>query len=187
MGSHLTATSLCCEKSWALVRHCLAWCTCWAGIDQAECSPRWWCPHANFASALRSAGFEFGFDPVTSKAAYICPYSPGAWRLTYDATYMYMFQVISSPMLLYRLRCLFPSYEVKQGDGDLRVWNVNLRHRRTHCQADFEDLKGGAIVTAEPALEKDEAATQNLLDLIEVLCSDCCPHTYDGLVAGCVA
>ena len=102
-----------------------------------------------------------------------------------ETNYMYTFQVISSPMLLYRLRCLFPSCEVKDFNGYMSVWNVSLRHKRTHCQADFEDCKGGAIGGADPST--DEAATQDLLALIELLCSDCCPHTYDGLVAGCVA
>ena len=100
---------------------------------------------------------------------------------------MPMFRVISSPMLLYRLRCLIPSGKVEQSDGYKGVWHVCLRHRRTSYQADFGDCKGGARISADNSLEKDEAATQDLLDLVELLCSDCCPHTYDGTVAGCIA
>ena len=100
---------------------------------------------------------------------------------------MPMSRVISSPMLLYRLRCLFPFCEVEQSDGYKGVWRIYLRHRRTLCQAEFGDDKGAAVLSGDASLEEDKGARQDLLDLIELLCSDCCPHTYDGTVAGCVA
>ena len=174
----------------------MTWSACWADIGQADCGPHWWCPHADFAPALRPA--EFLYDPVTNMAARIFPFSSIAARFhirnpflmkqdLLEAGYMYTYQVISSPMLLYRLRCLFPSCEVKKFKDDLSVWNVSLRHKRTHYQADFEDNRGGVIGGADPSMKEDTAATQDLLGLIELLCSARCPHTYDGLVAGCVA
>ena len=166
-------------------------CACWAGTGQADCRPRGWRPHADFAPTLRSAGYELRFDPVTSKAAHKFSRNPQDVTqhviMMEQTTYTYTFQVFSSPMLLYRLRCLFPSCEVKQGGGYFGVWRVSLRHKRTRCRADFEDFKGGAMVHEDPVMvEMDEAAAQDLLDLIELLCSNCCPHTCDGLVAGCL-
>ena len=104
-----------------------------------------------------------------------------------SATYMPMSSVISSPMLLYRLRCLFPSCEVEQSDGYKGVWRVSLRHKRTNCQAEFGEHKGAVMICGDAAIGEDKATTQDLLDLIELLCSDRCPHTYDGVVAGCIA
>ena len=51
-----------------------------------------------------------------------------------SSTYMPMYEVISSPMLLYRLRCLFPSCVVKEVDAYKAVWDVSLQHKRTHCR-----------------------------------------------------
>ena len=102
-------------------------------------------------------------------------------------TYLPLSRVISSSMLLYRLRCLFPSCEVEQSDGYEGVWRIHLRHKRTLCQAEFGDHKGAAILSGDASMKEDRRARQDLLDLVELLCSDCCPHTYDGTVAGCVA
>ena len=100
---------------------------------------------------------------------------------------MLLSNVISSPMLLYRLRCLFPFCEVEQADGYKGVWSVSLRHKRTNRQAEFTEEKGAVVVCGDATIGEDKATTQDLLDLMELLCSNCCPHTYDGTVAGCVA
>ncbi len=102
-----------------------------------------------------------------------------------SSTYMPMYEVISSPMLLYRLRCLFPSCAVEEVDAYKAVWDVSLQHKRTHCQAAFGEHKGAVRVCGDASMDK--AATQDLLDLVALLCSDRCPHPYDGTVAGCVA
>ena len=90
-------------------------------------------------------------------------------------------------MLLYRLRCLFPSCEVEEAEGYKAVWDLSLRQKRTSCQADFGEHKGAVMFDWDKTMARDEAATQDLLDLIALLCNDRCPHPYDGTVAGCVA
>ena len=121
-----------------------------------------------------------GYNPVTSEAV-LLPYFGDT-----PATYMDLSEAMSSPMLLYHLRCLLPSCEVEQGGGK-GVWTVTLWHKRTHCQAGFGDHNSAATVCGDLSLKKDGAARQALQDLIKLLCSDRCPQTYDGLVAGCIA
>ena len=150
------------------------------------------CPRANFAPALRPA--DIVYNPVTGKATRV--FGQKSSFMFDHPTYLPMYDVIYSPMLLYRLRCLFPSCEVEEAEAYKAVWDVSLRHKRTTCGPDFGEHKVAAFVRADRSMEKDEAATQGLLDLIELLCSDRCPHPYDGLVAphpydglvaGCVA
>ena len=112
---------------------------------------------------------------------------PPSPLLAMDPNALQLVWAVSSPMLLYRLRCLFPSCEVEEAEAYKAVWDVSLRHKRTNCRADFGEHKGATFANADPAIEKDGAATQDLLDLIEMVCSDRCPHPYDGTVAGCVA
>ena len=152
-------------------------------MGRTDRRPCLWCSHADLAPALHPA--EVGYDPVTGKAAWFLGYN--AWCMLSSSTYMHMHKVISSPMLLYRLRCLFPSCEVQQWDGYKGVWRVGLQHKRTQCHAEFGEHKGAIVVRGDTSMEKDEAATQDMLDLIELLCSDRCPHPYNGTVAGCIA
>ena len=141
------------------------------------------CPRAYSVPALRPA--DIGYNPVSGKATRFVGWD--LWSMHDHPTYVLIYGATSSPMLLYRLRCLFPSCEVEEAEAYKAVWDVSLRHKRTNCRADFGEHKGAAFAHADPSMEKDEAAAQDLLDLIELLCSDRCPHPYDGLVAGCVA
>ena len=173
----------CCTELPAAKPHLLTvmiYCAC---ISQADCRPCSWCHPAHFIPILRPA--DIGYDPVTGKTVLF--FGREAWYTLNSSTYMHMHEVISSPMLLYRLRCLFPSCEVQQWDGYKGVWRVSLRHKRTHCNAEFGEHKGAVVVCGDTSMEKDRAATQDLLDLIHLVCSDRCPHPYEGTVAGCVA
>ena len=80
-------------------------------------------------------------------------------------------QVISSALLLYRLRCLFP-VEVQHGERYKCVWEANLVHKASGVTLKFFDCQGAA--KAHPST--DDLSQQFLEDEVELLNLLCDPH-----------
>lgn len=98
-------------------------------------------------------------------------------------------RVISSALLLYRLCCLWPvNTEAEGWQGYKSVWTVTLRHKATGMFVQMSEWKGAALVRFSSGAKVPAGGYEaDLLELMELLCSDKCPHPYDGTVAGSVA
>jgi hypothetical protein len=97
-------------------------------------------------------------------------------------------EVISSALLLYRLLCIFSFGEIPGVGGGPAVtslWELALRTSDGHILI-LRDHCGLADAQCI-ADEMDEVFLKSVGDLLTFLCSDRCPHPYDGTVAGCVA
>ncbi|GAQ84817.1 hypothetical protein KFL_002070125 [Klebsormidium nitens] len=115
---------------------------------------------------------------------------------------------ISSALLLYRLLGLFslldretrysnvlhyssvqtPVEIIRPGFTD-SVWHTEVRHMASASVVRFGDYRGAAAVWAATSAGADheEKLKEDLVSLLELLCGDKCPHTYDEVVAGCIA
>jgi hypothetical protein len=102
----------------------------------------------------------------------------------------YMFHVISSAMLLYRLLCLFKAdVETEGPEGYKCIWWVNLKHKETGEILRFGEWKGAAGIWTRFHRndELPEAYKRDMLLLLDELVAEDCPHPYDGNIAGSVA
>ncbi len=98
--------------------------------------------------------------------------------------------VISSPLVFYRLLCLFEIKTtpcIRHGDAVVGVWSVSLQHKRAGKKVVLFDLMGVPTVRFDAQPGADNHFIRDLLRLVEMLCSKLCPHPYDGCVAGTVA
>ena len=93
--------------------------------------------------------------------------------------------VISSPLLLYRLRCLFP-VEVQEVDRYKSVWEAEVVHKASGRILGFGEHKGAPRVYLSPD-EPNREFVEDGIELLNLLCDPRCPHPYDGIVAGSVA
>ncbi len=101
-----------------------------------------------------------------------------------------MYQVFSSALLLYRLLCLFKAQVVSEGpEGYKCVWWITLQHKETGDCLMFGEWKGAAgIWTVYHSHEElKDSFKQDILELLDLLAANDCPHPYDGTVAGSVA
>ena len=104
-----------------------------------------------------------------------------------------VWELISSPLLLYRLMAVFgmpPASEQQEMDNSKQAWQYSLywttdradgkldRGRLTFC-----DYKGGPGVK----FRGPEEASKSALKLFEWLVGDNVSHTYDNTLAGCAA
>lgn len=108
---------------------------------------------------------------------------------------------ISSGLLLYRLLAIY-SYNANEAKPILPVfmkspnpaeslWYTELKDKESGLVVRIGDSRGAAAVwvagldtAGGTALATAKGHLENLLAL---LCSPKCPHTYDGTVAGCIA
>ncbi|GAQ78563.1 hypothetical protein KFL_000150150 [Klebsormidium nitens] len=108
---------------------------------------------------------------------------------------------ISSGLLLYRLLAIY-GYEpngnrpilpvfVKPPNPAESLWYTELKDRDSGLIVRIGDSRGAAAVWIgglDTAEVTDLAiANEHLKNLVALLCSPKCPHTYDGTVAGCIA
>jgi len=98
-------------------------------------------------------------------------------------------QVISSPLLLYRLICTFNAAPSVMDDPYKTTWDLNLVHKPSGKLLMFSEWKGSARFWLPDYTYKDleETFKNDLLDLLNYLVSDQCTHPYDGVLAGSVA
>lgn len=129
---------------------------------------------------------------MSSRSVVFEAYKSGSWAS--DAPYQHLSNVMSTALLLYRLLCLFPDQlNVNDGiDGYKCVFRVRLIHKRSRYEIIIGEHKGAASVwpNSQPATMTDPVQQEffhDQLELLTLLFSDSCPHTYDGTVAGSVA
>ena len=103
---------------------------------------------------------------------------------------LYLWDLISAQLLLYRVSSIFELFPTKEGigndcvDGYKSSWGVTLeRVGDKSSEIQFEDYKGGAHVRYEGS----EEGSVEALKLIEFLISNNIPLAYDGTIAGTVA
>jgi hypothetical protein len=117
---------------------------------------------------------------------------------------------ISSGLLLYRLLGIFyfnigadsdsdesdawapdhPLEVINPSNPKESIWHVDLVHEATGAAVQFGDYLGGATVWMLDKGRRGSSLTalrEHLEALLEIVCSEKSPHTYDGTVAGCVA
>ena len=96
--------------------------------------------------------------------------------------------VISSPLLLYRLCCLFECKIEVEGSGCYKfVWSTRLKHWATGHFVGFSEWKGSAQYLTSQFPPTGTAFDDDWLALLNLLLDPQCPHPYDGTVAGSVA
>lgn len=98
-------------------------------------------------------------------------------------------EIMSSSLLLYRLRCLFPTCHVAHGDDYLSVWRVYLRHAPSNAHIGFSDDCGAISLKYQSDFAPGTNARldEDWLSLLNLLFDPDCSHPYAGIVAGCVA
>lgn len=100
-------------------------------------------------------------------------------------------RIMSSSLLLYRLCCLWPVHVNTHLDRYKCVWEVRLWHVDSGLPLCFDEHKGACRVM--PMLPRGKTVDDfptyrsDVLELVELLYGDCCPHTYDGVLAGSIA
>lgn len=96
--------------------------------------------------------------------------------------------VISSALLMYRLCCLFACEVNVQGPAGYKlVWSIYLRHKASKIFVGFQEWKGSALYRASKFPPTETSFDDDWLALLNLLLDPCCPHPYDGTVAGSVA
>jgi hypothetical protein len=65
------------------------------------------------------------------------------------------------------------------------VWETALVHVASGAVVSFREYKGGARVSSPQF--SDAFPADDLLELLNLICSPRCPHPYDGTVAGTIA
>ena len=132
---------------------------------------------------MRTGQAQLVFDSTTEQASYSGPqqYSNYSNLLAYQS-------VISSPLLLYRLCCLFTvQIDVEGPEGYKVVWSIYLKHKASGIFVGFTEWKGSAAYLASKFPPTGTAFDEDWLALLNLLLDPCCPHPYDGTVAGSIA
>jgi hypothetical protein len=96
--------------------------------------------------------------------------------------------VISSALVLYRLLAIFGPMTITS-DRYKSVWNVVLYHYSTKKIITLYDYKGAFSFGSEFSNIEDvpESLLNDIIELLNLICSDESPHPYDGCVAGSIA
>lgn len=123
---------------------------------------------------------ECAFDLLKGKIVWGGWNNPGAF---------YISNIIDSPLLLYRLICVFNEPPETEKDPYKTVWWYHIKHKPSGKVLAFGEWKGAARfwlpetnhTKLKPEFKKD------LEDLLLFLVSDQIPHPYDGCTAGQIA
>lgn len=128
---------------------------------------------------------QLSWDSTTGKVSY----QSGRYRQQQSYGNIFAYQtIISSPLLLYRLCCLFQcKVDVEGPDGYKLVWSVFLKHKASGVFVGFSEWKGSALYRASKFPPTPTSFDEDWLALLNLLLDPCCPHPYDGTVAGSVA
>lgn len=107
----------------------------------------------------------------------------------FNKRYAMFYDVISSPMLLYRLLCILHAPVRVPTEAYKSVWWVTLKHKETGAILQFGEWKGaaGTWTIYHDSAELPKSFAKDMLALCNELAAKDCPHPYDGCVAGCVA
>ena len=106
----------------------------------------------------------------------------------YNPDFKVTYEIISSANLLYRLCCLFRKLpvDIEGPSGYKLVWTAYVKHKASGKVFGFSEWKG-ATTYRMPTMKLEDEWVDDWIELLDLLCSDHCPHPYDGLVAGSIA
>ena len=106
----------------------------------------------------------------------------------YNPDFRHAWLIISSANLLYRLCCLFQNLpvDITGPSGYKVVWTAYVKHKASGKVFGFSEWKGAALYRM-PTRELEDEWVDGWIELLDLLCSDHCPHPYDGVVAGSIA
>ena len=93
---------------------------------------------------------------------------------------------ISSQLLLYRIVVMFGMIPPQQEGYEGRYkscWECMLRHKDGTSRFTAFDYKGGATLKFKGSAE----GSADAMELLNFLCGDAIPHSYDGILAGTMA
>ncbi len=117
---------------------------------------------------------------------------PETNTLVFDDTYsdnlIPLYKLISAPVALYRLICMFFEPPLTNNDYKM-VWHYNLIHKESKTWITLSEWKGAFGIRMQHVdyRKLPEVFRADLLELISHLISEECAHPYDNLVAGSVA
>ncbi|DBA78299.1 TPA: hypothetical protein ACH3X2_008246 [Trebouxia sp. C0005] len=142
------------------------------------------CRDMSCITNMRSGQTQLVFCSTTGQVSYQSgrqQYSDYSNILAYES-------VISSPLLLYRLCCLFEAQVNVDGpEGYKVVWSIYLKHKASGVFVGFSEWKGSALYRASNFPPTGTTFDEDWLPLLNLLLDPCCPHPYDGTVSGSVA
>jgi hypothetical protein len=104
-----------------------------------------------------------------------------------ESFYTKFCQHVSAPMGLSRLIALFSGLRIaSHGQGAYKItWEVALKHKKSGLVITFYDWKGGLSMGSNLGMGKLKAsAKKDILELLNVLINERCPHPYDGCKVG---
>ena len=103
--------------------------------------------------------------------------------------YISLYTLISSPLLMYRLICVFGYTPIIAESPYKVVWEYPIEHKETGIQISFSEWKGGIYFGMKETDYKKlpQSYKDDFIALFNHLISNECAHPYDGLVAGSVA
>ena len=118
--------------------------------------------------------FDIGYDKATHKIVKRDDNSEG------------LSKVIPSALALYRALCLFKCHVLSEGPRGYKfIWSINLEHKATGEVLGLGEWKGAFDIFSKDI--GNQEFFNDVLELLNLLISDECPHPYDGCVAGSVA
>jgi len=145
-------------------------------------------PHQAHESDMNYMNVGRALRYVKSKKCFELTSTDSGTLLCHDVETCDLDEVMSSALMLYRLCCLWAGLqiEVEGPPGYKVVWTAELKHIATGEALAFSEWKGALLIRvsklrAPPEFESD------MLELLNLLCDERCPHPYDGTVAGSVA
>jgi hypothetical protein len=98
-----------------------------------------------------------------------------------------LFKIIPSSLLFYRLLSLFVISDNKP-QSQSSVWSAVLEYSpKQTFKLLLQDSYGLPEVRVSEGSDKDKDFVEAVVDLLNLLCSDVCPHPYDAVVAGSYA
>lgn len=109
-------------------------------------------------------------------------------NLFLNENYFDLANLLNSPLLLYRLICIFFAAPTIM-DAYKLIWEYPIKHKKTGKEMFFGEWKGATnFWLPEPThKELNEEFKNDLLELLNFLVSDQIPHPYDGCTAGQIA
>lgn len=127
--------------------------------------------------------YHFVFDKDGSKFKII-----DEWKFPLPPNQKSMSSTISSALALYRLMAIFGPMKI-MSDSYKSVWDFALKHQSSGKIITLYDYKGAFSFGSEFSNIKEvpEELKNDLVELLNLICSDQSPHPYDGTVAGSIA
>jgi len=145
-------------------------------------------------------------DAIKSKWEWTSEFTDGNGNVNYDCSFdldkgtinwgnhdfvneLGLANLISSPLLLYRLISIFFAPPETPGNPYKTIWWYSIKHKKTGKALGFGEWKGasGFWLTESGHKQLKQPFKSDLEELLLFLVSDQIPHPYDGCTSGQVA